>query len=330
MTKQYFLGVDVGSSKTQALIADENGHCVGFGMAGGGNHQDVGYDGLGEALRQSCEGTFRMVGFCLEQIAGAGFGISGYDFPSDREAHLAAITRLGLSCRMEVVNDGFNGLLAGSTCGVGVNVTAGSSVNCCGRGPNGEEGRIVGNGAIFGEFGGGTEIVWKGLHMVNYAWIQRIPPTALTVLYLDATGAKNELDLMEGLSNRRYQLYPSLAVKIFEAARNGDVAACEVVRWAGEELGWLAVSVVRQIGMEQDEVEIVQSGSLFDGGELLTKSMRQVILLHIPRALIIRLDGPPAVGPLLLGMQAAGMNGYSVRWSLVETAKERMQEANFI
>lgn len=323
---KYFLGIDVGSSKTHALIAGENGHCIGFGKAWGGNHQVAGYDGLAEVLRQSFEQACEMASVNAEQIVGAGFGVAGYDFPSDRESHLETIARLGLSCPVEVVNDVVNGLLSGTTHGIGVNVTAGSGVNCCGRGPNGEVGRIVGNGPSFGEFGGGIEIVWRGLHMVNYAWIKRIPPTALTGIYLEATGAKSELDLMEGLSNNNYHLFPFMAVKIFEAARAGDTAAFEVVRWAGEELGWLAVSVARQIGMEQDDIEIVQSGSVFEGGEMLTGPMREVIYRHVPKARIVRLDGPPVVGPLLLGMQMGGMDGYSVRQTLIQTAKELIQE----
>lgn len=322
----YFLGIDVGSSKTHALITDENGRCIGFGKAWGGNHQVVGYDGLDDVLQQSFEQACQAANVTAGQIAGAGFGVAGYDFPSDRAAHLGAIAKLGLPCPVDVVNDGVNGLLAGTTHGIGVNVTAGSGVNCCGLGPNGEIGRIVGNGSSFGEFGGGIEIVWKGLHMVNYAWIKRIPPTTLTAIYLDATGAKDELDLMEGLSNEQYHLFPYIAIKVFEVARAGDEAALEVVHWAGQELGWLAVSVARQIGMENDEVEIVQSGSVFDGGELLTKPMRRVIFQHVPQARITRLDGPPVVGPVLLGMQVAGVDGYPVRQTLIQTAKGLVQE----
>ena len=323
---KYFLGIDVGSSKTHALIANESGNCVGFGKAWGGNHQTVGYDGLTDVLQQAFQQVRQMANLTTDQIAGAGFGVAGYDFPSDLDPHLEAITSLGLSCPVEIVNDGVNGLLAGTTHGVGVNVTAGSGVNCCGRGPNGEIGRIVGNGPDFGEFGGGIEIVWKGLHKVNYAWIKRIPPTDLTPIYLEATGAKNELDLMEGLSNEQYHLFPFIAIKIFEAAETGDDAALEVIRWAGEELGWLAVSVARQIGMDNVEVEIVQSGSVFDGGEILTKPMQQVIFEQLTKPKITRLDGPPVVGPVLLGMEIAGVNGYPVRQTLIQTAKELMQD----
>ena len=48
---KYFLGIDVGSSKTHAIIADESGRCVGFGKGWSGNHQGVGYDGLENVLR---------------------------------------------------------------------------------------------------------------------------------------------------------------------------------------------------------------------------------------------------------------------------------------
>src|SRR5690349_2953204 len=183
---KYFLGIDVGSSKTHALIVDETGRCLGFGKSGGGNHQSAGYEGTERVMRESFEQARQASGVEIVQIAGAGFGAAGYDFPSDRQAHLQAIAALGLSCPFEVVNDGMNGLLAGATRGIGVNVTAGSSNNCRGRNKHGQEGRIVGNGTAFGEFGGAYASAARGLQMLNYAWIKRIPPTALTQTYIEA------------------------------------------------------------------------------------------------------------------------------------------------
>ncbi len=319
---KYFLGIDVGSSKTHALIADESGECLGFGKAWGGNHQNVGYDGLQNVLKESFEKAREMAGISAKEISGAGFGVAGYDFPSDRESHLQAIATLGLTCPFELVNDGVNGLLAGADRGIGVNVTAGSSNNCRGRGRDGREGRIVGNGPTFGEFGGGIEIAIKALNMVNYAWIKRIPPTKLTQILLNATGAKDEVDLMEGLSNEQYHLFPFIAVDVINAAREGDAAASEVVRWAGEELGWLAVSVARQIGMENDEVDIIQSGSIFEAGEIITNPMRDLILKHCPQARIIRLNSQPVVGAVILGMEQAHVDGYAIRDNLIRAANE--------
>lgn len=319
---RYFLGIDVGSSKTHALIVDETGLCVGFGKAGAGNHQGVGYDGLQLALTKAFEAALKMSGVNKAHITGAGFGVAGCDFPSDRAGHLQAIAALGLSCPVEVVNDGWNGLFAGATRGVGVNVTAGSSNNCRGRGRNGKEGRIVGNGYEFGEYGGASEIAARGLQMVNYAWIKRIPRTSLTEIYQEALGAKDEMDLMEGVSNDRYHIFPSLTMRIVEAAHAGDQSAGDILKWAGEELGWLAVAVARQIEMESEEVEVIQSGSVFQAGELITDPMRDLVLQYCPKAKLIRLDGPPVVGAVILGMEQADHDGYAVRDRMVQTAKE--------
>lgn len=319
---KFFLGIDVGSSKTHALIVDETGQWVGFGKAGGGNHQGVGYDGFFNVIEESFNGALQMSGVDKAQIAGAGFGVAGCDFPSDVKPHLEVISKLGLTCPVEVVNDGVNGLLAGATRGIGVNVTAGSSNNARGRNKDGKEGRIVGNGAPFGELGGGIEIVQHGLQKVNHAWIKRIAPTKLTQIYLDATGAKNEIDLMEGLSNEQYHLFPFLALKIMQAAREGDAAAQDVIRCAGEELGWLAVAVARQIEMEQEELEVIQSGSVFEAGDIITGPMKKIVLEYCPKAKLKRLDCPPVVGAVILGMEQAGFDGYAVRDHMVQTAKE--------
>ena len=124
---------------------------------------------------------------------------------------------------------------------------------------------------------------------MNHAWIKRIPPTKLTNIYINAVDAKSEMDLMEGLSNGQYHLFPFLALEVISAARDGDTAAQEIMQWAGKELGWLAVSVARQIEMENVEVEVIQSGSVFDAGEILIKPMEELVLKHCPKAKLIRL-----------------------------------------
>jgi hypothetical protein len=61
---------------------------------------------------------------------------------------------------------------------------------------------------------------------------------------------------------------------------------------------------------------------VFNAGAIITEPMRDVVLKHCPRAKMIRLDGPPVVGAVLLGMEQAGFDGYAVRGNTVQTAKE--------
>jgi hypothetical protein len=76
--------------------------------------------------------------------------------------------------------------------------------------------------------------------------------------------------------------------------------------------------------MEHDEVEIIQSGSVFEAGAIITDPMREIVLQHCPKAKLIRLDGPPVIGAVILGMEQASFDGYAVRENMVQTAKKIM------
>jgi N-acetylglucosamine kinase-like BadF-type ATPase len=130
------------------------------------------------------------------------------------------------------------------------------------------------------------------------------------------------MDLVEGISNGQYHLSPYLAKEVFKAAFEGVDAARDIIHWAGEELGWLAISVARQIEMQDEVVEIIQSGSVFEAGEIIINPMQDIVLKHLPKAKLIRLDGPPVVGAVILGMEQAQFNGYAVRGKMIRTTKE--------
>ena len=74
--------------------------------------------------------------------------------------------------------------------------------------------------------------------------------------------------------------------------------------------------------MQNEEVEIIQSGSVFEAGELIMKPMRELVLEHCPRAKLIRLDGPPVVGAVILGMEQTGFDGYAIRETMIRSAKD--------
>ena len=118
-----FLGVDVGATKTHALVADEHGKVIGFGKAGSGNHEVVGYPGLQYALHESVEAALQTAGVTHWQVDGAGFGVAGYDWPSELSETLETIQTLHLDCPIEVVNDSVLGLVAGAAPGWGVGLT---------------------------------------------------------------------------------------------------------------------------------------------------------------------------------------------------------------
>ena len=305
---QYFLGVDVGSTKTHALVADETGQALGFGQAGAGNHEVVEYDGLNAALNTSTDLALAAAGLAKEQLAGAGFGVAGYDWPSERAATLGAVSTLGLQAPVEAVNDALLGVLARAEGGWGVAVVSGTGCNCWGWDKTRTHvGQVTGHGERMGEGTGSGELVDMALKKVAHEWTRRGPTTALTPVLIRQAGAQDLSDLLEGVVEGRYELSATAAPLVFQTAAAGDPVALELVRWAGAELGELANAVIRQLGFEALTFDVVQIGSMYDGSPLLTEVMRQTIHTLAPGARLVRLTVPPVVGAVVLGMEVGGL-----------------------
>jgi N-acetylglucosamine kinase-like BadF-type ATPase len=322
----YFLGVDIGGSKSHALIADETGWAVAFGEAGAGNYEVVGWDGLRKTLQAVTGRAMALAGLDLAQIAGAGFGIAGYDWPGEREPTRQAIESLGLTAPFEFANDAVIALAAGARAGWGVVVIAGTSNNCRGLNRQGLEGRVTGCGPTYGEYGGASEMVAKAIQAVAMAWSQRGPTTRLTEAFVRLAGAVDVTDLLEGLILGRYQITTTAAPTVFQVADQGDCVAERVVRWAGRELGSLAVGVIHQLELEDQEFEVVLAGSLYDGGPLLVEEMRATIHAVAPGACLVRLTAPPVIGGVLLGMKQTGMDTDHLRDRLIESTKQLLHQ----
>jgi N-acetylglucosamine kinase-like BadF-type ATPase len=305
---EYFLGADIGSTNTRVLITDETGRPIGFGQSGPGNHEVVGYTGLAAALGEAAGHALSSAGLSKCEIAGAGFGVSGYDWPSERVPTLEAIGTLGLPAPVRAVNDAILGLLAGSSEGWGLALVAGTGCNCRGWGRDRRrEGAVTGHGLWMGEGAGASELIAKTVQALAHEWTLRGPATQLTPAFLAYTGCVSLTELLEALIDGRKRLDASAAPLVFKVAQSGDPVAAGLIRWAGSELGELAKCVIRQLTLEDLEFEVVLTGSLFDGGPLLIEPLTEVISAYAPGARLVRLVAPPVAGAVLLGMEAGGL-----------------------
>lgn len=326
----YFLGVDVGGTKTAALIADQEGQAVGYGVSGPGNYEGVGWDGFRIAVRAAVDQALKSAGLSQEAICAAGLGIAGYDWPSQRIIHLEALAQIGLTMPLEIVNDAVLGILAGAAHGWGVSVVSGTGCNCRGWSQDHlREGRVVGGHSHWsGEYAGGFDILTRAMRAVTFEWTCRGPATALSALFLEITGARDLDDLVEGLYVGRYHPWDrSLALRVFDIAHQGDPEALNVLRWAGRQLGEMACGVIRQLDLQAQAFDIVLIGSIFKGHPLIAESLADTVRPLAPHTRLVHLGVPPVMGGVLLGMEKAGLDGYTHRERLVETMESLVNSA---
>jgi N-acetylglucosamine kinase-like BadF-type ATPase len=215
--------------------------------------------GVGQALQRA-----RLT---IEQVTAAGFGVAGYDWHSEKVDMLATIGKLGLKAPVALVNDTILGLVAGAEEGWGVAVVSGTGCNCRGWDrQHRREGRVTGYGVQMGEAAGATELVFRTMQLVSYAWTRRGPATALSDMLIQHVGATGLEDLIEGYTQDRYHIGPGVAPLIFQVAEQGDAVARGLIHWAGCELGEMANGVIRQLEFERLAFDVVLAGSMFEGG----------------------------------------------------------------
>jgi len=304
----YYLGADLGATKTHTLIVDESGRALGFGESGSGNHEDVGYEGMLEAMQQGLEQALRGAGLTRTDISGAGYGVAGYDWPSEASATKSVIDQLGLTAPYIFVNDTVPGLVAGAEEGWGIVVVAGTGSNC--RGWDREhqrEGRVTGHGVMMGEGAGASELIHRTMQVVGYAWSKRGPTTALADALIQYAGAQDLEDLIRGYTTFEYPIGAEAAPLVFRIAAEGDETAQKLIHWAGVENGEMANAVIRQLEFENLKFDVVMSGGMFEGGTMLIEPMRQTISKYAPGARLVRLRVPPVFGAVILGMEAVNI-----------------------
>ena len=319
---RYFLGVDIGNTKSHSVICDEQGQAIGVGIAGRGNHEAIGRDGFFTILSQVIEEAATMGGIALGDISAAGYGIAGYDWSEDLSLMQGVFADLGFDAPYGLMNDSESGLLAGSSNGWGVSVSAGTSSNARGRDANGRKARMTGNGLLYGEHGGGTELVYRSIQAISKAWSFRGPQTLLSEIFIEHVGAKDVEDFLAGLARDRYRCGSKHAPLVFQAADAGDEVALAILAWLGEGLGDLVCGIIRQLEIQELVFDVVLSGSIYKGNSLIQETLEKVVLDLAPHARFVHVTAPPVTGAVMLAMEQVGVDYMPIRERIITTGNQ--------
>ena len=197
----YYLGLDVGGTKTFCLIANAEGEIRGFGRAGTGSYE---YHGVAAAAAENATAVLaalRGAHLSLDDICAIGMGVAGADLPEDyemleREIYTPLFGKIPRVFR----NDSFAGLRGGTRKPYGVAVACGTGCTCAGMSPSGVDARVGGLGPEFGDRCTGSSIGEEGIRTVWRARDGIVPPTLLTEKFVARSGCADAEELF-------YKLY---------------------------------------------------------------------------------------------------------------------------
>ena len=315
----YVIGVDGGSTKTDAVVANLEGRPLGAGRRGCANWELVGEGGAAETIFDAIRCALDRAKADLSEVQHVHIAGAGLDWPEDDGRLRGALDRFLRDVPLTLENDSFLGARACTPAAHGITVSAGSGV-CASHLSAGGEKYFYG---YFGELGGGTAVDDLTLHAIVRAEDGRGPKTALTTVIPQATGHASVSALLRALTREKYEI-PHTAIRpsLFQAAAQGDAVAIEVVRTFGHELALLATNLLRKFALRGTGPYVVASGSLFTRtGSLLFDVFQGLVNEADPTARVKLNDRPPVAGAVRAALHARGVQTSST-WETISASYE--------
>ena len=301
------VGVDGGTTKTIALVADLGGQILGMARGAGSNASGEDVEAPMSVVAQVVQDALHQSGIVSKEVALGMFTLAGADWPEDLDRRHRILNEAGLAHEVVVKNDTFGGLRAGTRCPFGVVIAAGTGANTAIITPSGQEWAF----GYYQSYGGAFDLSREAIEAVLRAEDGRGAPTILTDLVLRQLNYPSVENMLKALVARKVGLTQQLALcrRVFEASCLGDEVASEIIVQHGLALAEYAIAAIRRFHMLQEAVDVVLAGSVFKGpGLLLAETITMAIHRVAPNARIVRSHFEPAVGALLLAYDALGLN----------------------
>lgn len=305
------LAIDGGNSKTEVLLTTAGGEVVTSVRGPGSSPHHLGVQGAVDLLDELVQKVAAQAGLSgvTPFAERAEVYLAGVDFPNEKETVTAAVQARGWARQLEVDNDSFALLRAGTDVPDAVAVVCGAGINCVGVARDGRHARFASLGRISGDWGGGMELGDEALWWAARADDGRGPATALTSLVPSFFGLPDVPAVYEAIHFGRldHRLLIDLAPLVLTASREGDPVARGIVeRLADEVVAFARAAMTRLDMLSLPTVVVLGGGVLTSSDPVLLGEIRSRLAAVAPSAGTVVTEVSPVVGAALLGLDHLG------------------------
>lgn len=311
---KYFLGVDGGASKTEAIILDENAKVIGMGRSGVGNYEVSNIEVVKKNWLSAIEKAKASAGNI--EFEKACFGLGGADFPEDFEMLKKELDSLNISSEVIMENDVAIALRAGSKDYWGIIIIMGTGTNGYGKKKDGTSFRFYGEGYEFGDWGGGYGVTQDMLYHAFRSYDGRGEKTILENMVLEFFEEKTHDELAKKLYYNPEEGLKALnlAPLLFRAIEEEDRIAIKIGEKIVEETVRDIYALMKKLDLIKEDTPIVLGGSLYKGAPgLLNIYLQRLIFLPL-KAKVSLLKVPPALGASIIAWEASGYSLSEDKW----------------
>ena len=299
---EYFLGVDQGGTKTEAILCDPDGRVLGKGRAGGLTDvyiRDTSETYI-ERIHRAAEQAARNADLPLSAVTSACACLNGADW-SFEYAYLCKSLYKAVGCPdVTIVNDCVGAGRAGTAAIQRAVVCAGSGMNIAVRREDKRE--IIYGYYIHNRDQGGGALGGALLDAVADAYNNLGPPTAMTDLIIEKTKCDDVEELFIKMTAGECVWKPKdFAPLILLANRQNDPVAADIIDAVSARYSLYVTKAMERLGILDEPADVVYSGSIFkDDGLLFAENVHRRIQAAAPRARCVHARYEPVCGAVLI------------------------------
>lgn len=311
--KNFFIGIDAGGTKTEIIIADEQGKTVSSmvsGPANLNNYSDkhcliVITDLITAALKKRPITNFNIQVCC---VGAAGLdSLDRYNqfYPKLKKA----LQRFKIK-KIILVNDTVIALASGTMQQPAICLIAGTGANCLGINKEGKEFWVGGLDYLLSDQGAGYIIGRQALRAVIKSFDGRGSKTIMEKYLLQSLKVKTirqAADLIYQSHNNKAAI-ADFARLVFKAVKVKDKIALSILRKAVDDQISYIDAVYKKMKLKQTKVDLVLVGSVISKNQLIKKSFTKIINSRYPEIRLIWPQEHPVAGAIKICLNNTKIN----------------------
>jgi N-acetylglucosamine kinase-like BadF-type ATPase len=303
----YFLGVDGGGTKTEAVLIDMENNEIARVTAGPSNFHAVGAEVAEASLRAAIGGILSAARLEAAGVTALGLGMAGAARPRDQETIRAMLSRIARFPCVLITHDAETALVGATGRRHGAVLIAGTGAIAYGVNARGESRRADGWGHLLGDEGSAYWIGREALRAAARAHDGRGPATDLAERLLSHLGLDDASKLIRFVYAAGFGVpqVAALAPLVEQGATDGDMIAQAILRQAGWHLGSTLRAVILGLRMGRQAFDVALMGAVLRARGIVRATVDSTLAEIAPHACAIEPRHDAAWGAALLARQAA-------------------------
>ncbi|CDO03340.1 Glucosamine kinase GspK [Oceanobacillus picturae] len=295
----YYIGIDGGGTKTNAVLADEKGNILSQAISGASNPNAVGEQELSQVfqtlfLKLDNEGKTP-----LKNVKWVYAGIAGSANPANRTLLESILSKLLPHATVFVEPDAVCALYSGTYGGAGIVQIAGTGSITYGMNEAGDQGRVGGWGYLFGDEGSGYAIGRAGVTEALKSVDGRGEPTILLEMLYEHFQVSQAQELIKKVYNAKQPktIIAPLSRIVFQAYAQEDLVAQAILQQAAKDIASQIMALYRTLFTGDEKTKVVLCGGVFQEKAVMPFLLKDY-LENIPITLV-QPEFPPVAGSLI-------------------------------